>query len=157
MIRHIWTALCRESIIDQDTNNISLLNIFERLEVGVNDLDRKIQNKEKIGVPINFEIISLWRRNSQQKDALGDVDIEVLRPDGEVSKKFSYKLEIKDPLVRMRSRFRINGFEVTTSGDYIFRVKIKEDGDKEFKTTAEVPLEVHIIPAAKVPVPVNLS
>jgi hypothetical protein len=33
MVEHIWTVLCSHAVVDKDTNNVSLHNVIEQVNV----------------------------------------------------------------------------------------------------------------------------
>ncbi|MEK7518011.1 MAG: hypothetical protein AAB583_05700, partial [Patescibacteria group bacterium] len=53
-------------------------------------------------------------------------------------------IEIPKTSRRHRSRMKITGMPLTKQGDYIFQVKIKEEGADDFRLVSELPLEVKI-------------
>lgn len=143
MIKHIWSVLCQKTIVDSDTNNISLVDILEQLTANVNIKDPKNELKE-INVPINFEVVSFWLKDSAEKVVKANLEIEIIDPEGKVLKKFPQTLEFPPNIRRLRSRLRILGFVLTVSGNYVFKVKIKDEKRKEYQDVAELPLEVNL-------------
>jgi hypothetical protein len=149
MIKHIWSVLCNRSVIDSETNNLSLFDVFEDLNVSVkpnspSEISGETINKN-ISIPIKYEVVSMWLKDKDIKVATGTMQIELIDPIGKSLKSFSHNLEIKEIHNRIRSRIKVTGIELTVSGTYIFNIKLKE-GDKEnFRTVVEVPLAVKII------------
>lgn len=143
MIKHIWSVLCRKSVIDNDSNNISLFDVFEQLGVNVEIKDLK-KVPEKVNIPIDYEIVSLWLTPKRKKTIKADVEVEVVNPDQNQVKTFRQKLEIPPKFKRMRSRLRVKGLTIEKPGDYTFKVKIKEESKKDYKVVAELPLEVNL-------------
>lgn len=142
MIKHIWSVLCRESIIDGETNNISLLNIFEQLsaDVSISAPDKK---HARVNIPIKYEIVSLWAKSGNKKVSV-KVEVEVVDPQGKKLKNFIQELEFPAKMRRMRSRLRIMGMLLTVPGDYKYKVKIREENQDEYVTVAELPLQVDL-------------
>jgi len=79
MINHIWSVLCRESIIDIDSNTISLINVVEELIVDLKP-DVKLPMGEKLNINVNYEVVSMWSRDSFDDRAIG-LKIELINPD----------------------------------------------------------------------------
>lgn len=143
MIKHIWSILCRKSIVDSETNNISINDVFEQLSV---DLKAKKDDADKvkiINIPIEFEVVSMWVKNDKT-NFKGNLNVEILNPKGVVVKNFEQPLEMPETMKRLRSRLRIMGMVVEEPGDYIFKVNVKEDGQKLYKAVAELPLEINL-------------
>ncbi len=51
-MEHVWTLLCREAIIDSTTNNITLVNILDQIQVHLIELGRE---EPKGSLPISME------------------------------------------------------------------------------------------------------
>lgn len=144
MIRHIWSVLCRRSVIDTDSNNISIYDVFEQLRVDAKVKKQDITSNSSVNIPLEFEIVSMWVNEDKEKGIAADVDIEVFDPNGKQVKVFPQKLELSKDIRRLRSRLKIMGLAISMSGDYIFKVKIKEKGQDNFRVVAELPLEVNL-------------
>ena len=143
MIKHIWSVLCRKSSIDSETNNISLNDVFEQLGVDVTSNNGKFP--EVVNLPIEFEIVSMWCREVLEKHLKADIQIELVNPTGKKMKEFAEKVDMPVNMKRLRTRLRVVGFTVDMSGDYFFKVKVKEEGHAEYEQVAKLPLEVNLI------------
>ena len=142
-MQHIWSVLCRSSQIDIDTNNISINNVFEQLVVTA-DLQEQVQKQGTINIPIEYEVVSLWAKEPQEKKTKAEIALDIIDPRGNRLKSFTQVGEMPEAMRRLRTRFRIQGLGLTTSGIYKFIVRIKEESRKDFRTVSEVPLEVHL-------------
>jgi hypothetical protein len=142
MIKHIWSVLCRQSVIDQETNNISLLNILERLSVTVKQIG--LTDEDKATIPIDYEIVSFWVKKATNRKVKAEVKTTLISPKREKLSEQIQKLEIPAKIKRMRSRMKIQGFPVKGAGQYIFRIAIKDTNKQQFKIIAEIPLEVDL-------------
>jgi|GEM_PF-4752138 len=59
MARHMWTIMCSKSSIDRQTNNLSLFDIIEKIDVAV------VAQVDQIIVPIPFHLVTMWVRSAQ--------------------------------------------------------------------------------------------
>lgn len=141
-MKHIWSVLCRRSIIDNETNNISLNDVLEQLTIGVKVKQQASPIPEGINIPIDYEIVSMWMRENEKGHVQADTEIEIIQPNGKSAKTFPQKIDMPEKIIRSRTRYRINGFIANMPGRYWFRVKIRDENRKEFKTVSEVPLDV---------------
>jgi hypothetical protein len=141
MINHVWSVLCRKSIIDNETNNISLIDVLEQIQVNTVTQQKTLK---PVRVPLEYEIVSLWSKDKSPKKASADIQVSLINSDGQIIKEFSHQLEIPLKTKRMRSRTRIAGIELSKSGKYQFAVKVKQQGQKNFKTIALLPIDVTI-------------
>lgn len=144
-IKHIWSVLCKESIINKDDNLISIHGTLEELNVSLTSIDAS-SNKlpEKLSVPFNYEIVSFWVKENKEKLAKAQIQYSLVSPEGKELFNKIQDMEMSVNIKRFRSRMKIMGFPVTREGDYNFRVKIKEAGLGDFQLVAELPLEVKI-------------
>lgn len=145
-IKHIWSVLCKESVINQDDNLISIHGALEELSVSLTPINAKSDKlPRKLSVPINYEIVSLWfKENKKEESTAAQVEYSLVSPEGRELIKNTRDMEIPVNIKRFRSRMKISGLPLTIEGYYFFRVKIKETGDRSFKLTAQLPLEVKI-------------
>lgn len=147
-IKHVWSVLCKHSIIDNETNNINLEEVLERLQVDVG-IDPKNPKAlpEKVTIPFGFEIVTLWaRKNFEDKNERKvDVKIEIIDPSGKKISEMINNFVLAPNFRRMRGRARSGNIVLTTSGLYMFKISGKEFGEKDFEIEAELPLEVEIL------------
>lgn len=150
MIRHVWSLLCRKSIIDKETNNISILEILEQVEVNASVPSNAVF---PVKIPLSYELVSMWTREHASEKGTATIEISIVGPDGKVGESMVKELEFPPSIPRMRSRFRITGIEISKSGVYEFHVHVKEQADTDAVEVAVVPLS--IILNRKLPVSVN--
>jgi len=130
-----------------ETNNVSLLNIFEQLDV---TLDNKIKDAPlgsgdlEVQIPIDYEVVSLWHRDSTNKEEECTIKIVLKNPDGNEKLSLNQKIILPVGMKRFRSRFRINGFFVSMEGDYRFLISTQDNVTGKFIKVAEVPVYVNI-------------
>ena len=138
-MKYIWSVLCRSSQIDIDTNNVSISNVFEQLVVTLDPSEKKI---EAVNIPIEYEVVSFWVKETQEKKVKAEITLDIIDPQQKILKSFPQIGEMPEAMKRLRTRFRIQGLGLTTSGIYKFVVKIKEESKKDFRVVSEVPLEI---------------
>lgn len=143
-IKHIWSVLCKESVINKDDNNISIHGVLEQLSVSLSPIKKTGKLPEKFGIPMNYEIVSMWQRSKEVEYA--KAEIEYIFVDSENTELLinTQTIEISKTSRRHRSRMKITGMPLTKEGDYTFKVKIKEENSNAFRLVAELPLEVKI-------------
>jgi hypothetical protein len=143
-INHIWSVLCKESIIGQDDNVISLIGVLEELTVNLTPIKgAPFPPNQNVNIPINYEIISFWAKENLNEEAKANIQISVINPDDKETILFNQELKIPENLKRFRSRFKISGMTAHKDGIYFFKVAMKEE--KESKVVSKIPLEVKII------------
>lgn len=143
-LQHIWSVLCRESVISQDDNVISLHGVIEQFQVKLIPPKSNLKRPDKFALPFNYEIVSYWFKPDTSVDSRGEIEYILQCPKGEELFKTVQQLEIPSNIKRFRSRMKIAGITVKESGDYQFLIRFKESGEKEFKLVSAIPLEVNI-------------
>lgn len=138
-VEHMMTTICHSASVDIDTNNLSIFNIIE--EININD-DKPIDLNQKKLIQIPFELISIWKRLDISVEVSSDLKIVFYDPDGVIMQELLYKLEIKNLHQRMRIRIKGNGLNVTKPGDYYFSIMIKNND--LFEEVTQVPVLVKI-------------
>lgn len=142
MIKHIWSVLCQKSSVDQQSNNVSLFDIFEALEVGVNPtVGTKASDDPKFNIPIQYQIVTLWTVAGTKNDS-GEIRITLINPDGKEKILVNTDLRFPPEKKRMRTINQIQGLPADKSGDYHFIVELKQE--EKFQKVADLPLEVKI-------------
>jgi hypothetical protein len=68
LIEHIWTVLCSRVITSRESNNVSLIEVTEQveLEVGVQGA-KQSSYQSVIPLPFNLVLASLWSRVEDDK------------------------------------------------------------------------------------------
>lgn len=143
-IKHIWSVLCKESVINQDDNNVYIHGVLEQLSVFLSPVKETGKLPEKFGIPMNYEIISMWQRSKDVESARADIEYVFMDSENKELFESTQIMEIPKTSRRFRSRMKITGMPLTKEGDYTFKVKIKEEGSDAFRLVAELPLEVKI-------------
>jgi|GEM_PF-5385504 len=141
MIKHIWTVLARESKIDADNNTISLIDLYENLQFDVRVDEKEYEKNKKVGGPFNFEIVSLFYRDTKGKAEKILVEVDLVDPKGEKLGTAEANVEFKETHDRMRNRIKFTTIALTTSGTYVFQVYMKKQENKKELLTA-IPLDV---------------
>ena len=136
MIKHIWTVICSQVVIDQDTNNISLFNILE--EVGI---PQEVVKENNI-IPIVLEIVSLWVRSDLAEPSKGSARISLIAPDGELLKTVESEVDLTDH-ERLRARGCFQGLPFKGEGVYDFKVSLKNNHD--WAEVATIPVKIRFM------------
>ena len=147
MIKHIWTVVCRESKIDEVTNNISILDAYENLQFSVDTQDEDYKKGLPIGVPFNFEIVSLFFRDQKGKVDELEESVLALDPHGKRLGEFESKIQFKKEHDRIRNLMKLDTIVLTTSGTYLFQIFTKrpdESGKKEQITVIPINITVSV-------------
>ncbi len=149
MIKHVWSVLCRKSIIDNESNLISLIEAFEQLDVDIDKKKLEEQKKSSTSNIINisgidYEIVTLFTRDSVENTESTELKIVVEDPDKVKINESLHKFNFTKGLYRMRYRTRISGIAITKPGIYYYSVFCKQNNEKEYTQIAALPVQVVI-------------
>lgn len=144
MIAHIWSVLCQNSSVDQQTNNVSLFQVFEALEVDVTPASNtEVSANAEFNIPVQYQIVTLLsKEKADPENTKYVIRITLVNPQGEKKILVDRELPFLANKRRMRSVNQIQGLPVNKSGDYHFIVEIKQD--EKFQKVADLPLEVKL-------------
>lgn len=137
-MKHLWSILCKQAIINNETNLISLIDVLE--EITFSDPKGLPDPKTKHVILLDFEIVSYWMRENNEIDI--DLHIELLDPNKNVVSSSDNKILIDHPENRrVRTRIKGNTFTFTVLGQYLLKINIREN-DK-LKEVAEIPIDIY--------------
>ncbi len=138
-MKHAWTILCQKAIIDKVTNNLSLIDSVEELNISLaaNDLD-----KTPRALPVSFEIVSFWYDNNPQTESKGTLQVEIYNSKNTKLHEFHHEFVIPKNYKRMRTRIIVKGLPFSEPGDYIFKIKYQKPDQTNYTLATELPFEI---------------
>jgi hypothetical protein len=138
MIEHIWTVLCSRSVIDSETNNVSIQDVIEQITINAEPAQDGF-------LPIPFELITLCIRKESNKPAKGNERITFVTPSGKSDIVAEGVIDLSST-ERFRHRVKFPGLPLSEAGRYFFIVDIKDDSG-EWQKVATIPLTIAFQPA----------
>lgn len=137
MVEHIWSILCRRSVIDRETNVISLFDVVEQLEAII----ESVQPTAGVLISEQLDFVTLWQRVPQDQPARARSRLTLLRPSGEPVRSEEMELDLSAH-TRLRSINRIHGLGITGAGTYVFRVELRNEGESNWSQITNIPLQL---------------
>ena len=142
MIKHIWSVLCRRSIIDRENNNVSLFEVLEEIHLKL-QAEKNVETPSQIPHLFTIEWVSLWARANGEKPCRGLAKDIVLNPSGKIIIEKEYELDLsKHKRTRIRRVFALP--PLAMAGQYRFRTQIKNEKRNIWRKVSEVPLELFV-------------
>ena len=134
---HVWTVLCSHTIVDQTTNNISLMGVVESIQAS-----GAPTGDARAAVPFNGEIVTLWSRSDPHKGERRRYRVKCESPN-EILLDTVADVDLIEH-VRRRMRAKIDILPVPEPGPYYFRIYLRTEADDDWDEVAKIPLEVHL-------------
>ena len=139
VIKHAWSVICEKTIIDKDTNNLTL-DVIEQITIGIPTIP---DNATGIICPIPFEVVTLWYRDNLDQPESSRARVNIVAPNGQASGHSQIEVNLTTHQ-RLRTRSRIGGLPIPSgqSGRFQFVVQLFENGN--WQEVACLPLFVEI-------------
>ena len=137
-MKHIWTVACSRAVIDQDSNNVSLQNVIEQLNIADDPTPDGV-------LPIEVHLITLWSRADLETPSQGKSRVRFLTPSGKVLGTFESDIDLSES-ERLRLRLRFASLPLRESGIHSFRVDLKKAESSRWRNVAEIPIDVRFGP-----------
>ena len=139
-MKNIWTVACNNSIIDQETNSLSMIETLDEINV---PYEGEMNLKEIKVITIPFYIISLWFDENTKIDRAFELIVEVTDPKKKVIQTFKQNCVIETGKQRLRVVYKIKGFGFNDQGIYTLNIKFKE-GENSYKKVNEIPININL-------------
>lgn len=141
-MKHIWTVLCQKSSIDVETNQLSLFNCLEEINLTLENTEALNNN---LVIPVEFQLVSYWSREQADTEVNLTAVGELVDASGKMINSFNNSLVVKQGILRFRNRTNIQGLAITGPGRYYFRLyQIDKMRGVAKELVAELPLDVKI-------------
>ena len=130
---HVWTVLCRQVITDVSSNNVSLINVVERI------VFQAVGDGNAIPYPV--ELVTMWTRSQPDEPEVSEAQVSLLSPsDASLIDSINYDVDLSEHL-RLRVNGQFQAIPFTESGIYKFLVERRE-ADGMWQLVASIPLEI---------------
>ncbi len=141
MIQHVWSVLCTKSVVDKETNNISLIEVLEQVSV----VGPPVPERERGVIPINCELVTLWSRSRDNQPARGRARVTLRGPSGEVVVNQESEVDLSVyPRTRVRWMWTVIPFR--EPGCQTIGVELRVEGEAEWRDVSKVPLHIMLEP-----------
>ena len=139
----VWSVLCKESAIDQQSNSVSLFHALERITLDKKQVEsfRARGNEGDILLPLECELVSLWMRGNASEPLTTSAVFTIIDPQDNELHHDEIVLQFEKGKKRLRHRFQMNGVKVRDEGTYWFQISLGRN-KTDSKEVANVPLEV---------------
>jgi len=137
MARHVWTVVCTRAETNPRSNNISLIDVTEQVNVSP---ELPWIGLAKIRFPL--KVVSLWIRDDVGRPETEKVRLTHRDVDGSLRASWEVDVDLRD-VARRRVIWELEALVVSAPGEQEFRVKTQRPHD-EWEIVARIPLEIAI-------------
>lgn len=134
MIDHVWTVVCSRAVTDIFSNNVSIQNVIEQINLTEEPQPDTVVN-------IEIEVVTLWVRQDADTPIRGRARITFVSPSRETYEIAQTEIDLSEH-ERLRSRRRVQGLPIRELGRHAFTVDLRLEGKDEWQQVASVPLSV---------------
>lgn len=137
MPRLLLFAPFRQVIIDQATNNLSLISLMEAITLRP---DPAVEIQQNAQVPIDWSLIAVWLREPNEENQQFEQRVTIFRPDGTDGGPAVTAFTMTHHTLRVPGN--AFGFPALP-GTYTFRLELRrlfEKAEAEWEYVAEFPL-----------------
>jgi len=136
MIRHIWSVLCSKAVVDRDSNNVSLFEVLEAVQITTGAALEFPAN-----VPFDGTLVTLWAREQPNVPVTAEMRIRILGPADQDLGSFSATIGLQNN-PRFRNVARMSGLRCGGSGVHQFEVSWRLNDTDTWHSVASIPIEL---------------
>lgn len=144
MPEHLWSILCYKACVDEATNSVSILDVYEKIIIqNVSDpasLEKTRRDGKEAFFPIRMDLMSHWVRSDFEKPESGKLRLVLQPPTGKRLTLVDELLIDLDEHPRFRSRIQMPAMPYRGPGIYYFLVSLRQA--KGWKRVAKIPFEI---------------
>ncbi|MGE0582936.1 MAG: hypothetical protein AB7P31_12495 [Steroidobacteraceae bacterium] len=141
MAQHVWSILCREPLIDRQTNSLSLVGVLEEVQVEF----AYPKGSEPPELPVTampIHVVSYWVRDPREKGVVERLRARILSPSRKQIGTIEHQFSMVDH-VRARNVLTARALRLASAGRYTVEIQ-QPAGKEKWRTVARLPLDVTI-------------
>ncbi len=143
-LNHIWSIVCSKSLLDKDSNNVSLINTIEKITLPISEVEMRGATERKSEgflFQFEFEVVSRLMRKIKGPIAF-DYRVILLSPSGKKLIVSERRLAMDPDIKNLRVRTNFGTLPIEKSGDCILEISIKDVEEQRYEVVSEIPVEV---------------
>ena len=138
MIRHVWSVLCSKVSVDRDSNNVSLFEVIESLQ-----LTTAAPVNFPANVPFEGTLVTLWARQRPDQPVTGQMRVRLLAPNGDQLGTFNSEIDLNRS-TRNRVIGSMSGLRIAGEGVHEIEVAWRVDTHADWHVATSLPLEIAV-------------
>lgn len=150
-----FILLARSISSDENDKSLSIFKIIDKFSFRLNEeqlkeLASKKPGSEQTIFPVSYFLVSSWLiKDSDNTDKSFEVDVQLIDPKGKTIYKHSRPMTVPAKSTRVRVNMNIQGLGYTVSGEYKYKVTLKDDGRDIGEEIYEFPIDIELEKSTK--------
>lgn len=144
--RVVWSMMCKTSLIDQEKNNVSLIDIIDQFTVEEEAFETVKKSNTPIMVQCEYEIVLLLKRLLNIELSNEEISLDLIiterDPKGVAIQEILGTVQIPANIILFRFRMRLSGCLITIPGEYTYELTVKPSTASMFESAGTIPFAV---------------
>ena len=134
-MRHIWSVVCKDALIDKDSNAVSLFKCLEGFSA-------KFAGPQlPSDIPVACKFVTLWSRSDMSTPEKGSARIRYRMPQGKEVEFVQYEVDLT---VQSRHRTVLDVQGLPYQGNGVYEFILETQGEDSWRPVTDVPLQVTV-------------
>ena len=140
----VWAILCKNTIVNRETNNITLFEVVEELNVVAAPPQESLDPELGFSTVLDLHLVSMWARTDPSTPESGQARFRAVSPDGRALVSGEAVVDLTEG-----TRLRADGhllespFPFTEDGIYLFKIEARTP-ESDWEELYELPLWVQV-------------
>ena len=150
-MKNLWTVLCHRGIVEQGSNQISLIGVIEKLTlrraeglpegIATESLEETVKKADIVLLPIKMQLISYWTRSKRDEPEIAQTRSRFIGPRGKVLGNLEMDVDLTGHINR-RTILKFDLLPFAGDGIYRATAHMRAVGAKRWKLCAENFVEI---------------
>ena len=142
----LWGILCKNVIVNRDTNNITLVEVLERVTITATPPEEPPEPGQGINAMLDIHLVSSWARSAPDIPEMVYAKFRVVAPDGRSMASEEVEVDLTESTYLRASGHLLDApFPFSGEGQYIFKIETRPpESELEWKEVYELPLWIDV-------------
>ncbi len=157
-MKNSWTILCHRGIIEQDSNQISLISAIEKVTLrkavlpegtDVESMEDLLEKSDVALIPLKMQLVSYWTRSKRAEPETGLTRAQISGPNGKVLTALETEVDLTEHINR-RTILKTDFFPFVGEGVYRVAAHMRPNSTARWRLCAESFVEAVVAKEAAV-------
>lgn len=140
----VWAILCKDTIVNRDTNNMTLVEVIEELNVVASPPQEPSGPELGFSTVLDLHLVSLWVRTAPSVPEKGQARFKAVTPSGREVASAEAEVDLTEgPRLRADGHLLESPFPFSDDGIYLFKIEART-AESDWEEVYELPLWVQI-------------